>query len=100
MTWVAFSGNILASLTPLAFYFQFEIPENIYRAVVILTFSAMSVSFLFAFTYYIRIYVFARRESAEFEAALAEAQASVQNHSHHSENGISVNGKSISKYYL
>ena len=94
MTWVAFTGNILASLTPLAFYFQFEMPENNYRAVVIFTFSAMSVSFLFAFTYYLRIYIFARREAAEFEAALAEAQASVQANSHvPSENGTSFNGK-------
>jgi len=97
MTWVAFTGNILASLTPLAFYFQFEMPENNYRAVVIFTFSAMSVSFLFAFTYYLRIYIFARREAAEFEAALAEAQASVQANSHvPSENGTSFNGVAAS----
>ena len=62
---------------------------------VILTFSAMGVSFLFAFTYYIRIYIFARREAAEFEAALAEAQAAVQTNSHvPSENGTSINGRS------
>ena len=70
-------------------------PENIYTAVVIFTFSAMGVSFLLAFSYYIRIYLFARKEAAEFEAAIAEAQAAIQA-SHHvaSENGTSVNGES------
>ena len=54
-------------------------------------FSAMGVSFLLAFSYYIRIYLFARKEAAEFEAALAAAQAS-----HHaaSENGTSINCES------
>ena len=95
ITWFAFLGNILASITPLAFYYQFDLPENVHTAVVIFTFSAMGVSFLLAFSYYIRIYLFARKEAAEFEAALAAAQAAAQA-SHHaaSENGTSINCES------
>jgi len=93
ITWFAFLGNVLASLAPLAFYFQFEFPENVCQTMVIITFSLMGVSFILAFTYYIQIFKFAKREQAEFEEALAAAQAAIQA-SHHtaSENGTSING--------
>ena len=95
ITWFAFLGNVLASLAPLAFYFQFEFPENVCQTMVIITFSLMGVSFILAFTYYIQIFKFAKREQAEFEEALAAAQAAIQA-SHHtsSENGTSINGMS------
>ena len=96
ITWFAFLGNVLASLAPLAFYFQFEFPKNVCQTMVIITFSLMGVSFILAFTYYIQIFKFAKREQAEFEEALAAAQAAIQA-SHHtaSENGTSINGMSF-----
>ena len=61
----------------------------------------MGVSFILAFTYYIQIFKFAKREQAEFEEALAAAQAAIQA-SHHtaSENGTSINGNRAHWLYL
>ena len=100
-TLTLFLGNVLASLSPLAFYFQFEFPENVCQTMVIITFSLMGVSFILAFTYYIQIFKFAKREQAEFEEALAAAQAAIQA-SHHtaSENGTSINGMYVLSWVI
>ena len=60
----------------------------------------MGVSFILAFTYYIQIFKFAKREQAEFEEALAAAQAAIQA-SHHtaSENGTSINGMYVLSWF-